>query len=38
MDLEGDQKTNNVPICNFKSNKLSLLDKRQRMMEAQNII
>jgi hypothetical protein len=30
MELDDEVSTNTIPICNFKSNKLSHIDKKQR--------
>ena len=38
MDLEDDKTPKVVPINNFKSNKLSQLDKKQRAVDVQHII
>lgn len=36
MELDGDQ-TNAIPICNFKSNKLSHIDKKHREEQVNQI-
>ena len=37
MELDDEVQTNTIPICNFKSNKLSHIDKKQRAEQVEHI-